>query len=48
MTTPPCPRPVPRRPRPAGRAAGLALALAVLAGLAWTAGMIYTLAGWVR
>ncbi|MER7715240.1 hypothetical protein AB0K81_27205 [Streptomyces werraensis] len=32
--------------RPTGRAVTLGLALAVLAGAGWTAGMIYTLITW--
>ncbi|MFG3322251.1 morphogenic membrane protein MmpA [Streptomyces sp. NPDC048171] len=32
--------------RPVGRTARAGLALAVVAGLAWVGGMIYTLAGW--
>ncbi|WP_183154709.1 morphogenic membrane protein MmpA [Streptomyces shenzhenensis] len=46
MTTHPCPRPVTRRPRLTRRGAALALALAVLAGLAWTIAMICTLLRW--
>lgn len=46
MTTHPCPRPVTRRPRLTRRGAALALALAVLAGLAWTVAMICTLLRW--
>jgi hypothetical protein len=32
--------------RPVGRAVSVALVLAAAAGLAWTAGMIYTVARW--
>ncbi|MFI6208221.1 morphogenic membrane protein MmpA [Streptomyces sp. NPDC051041] len=32
--------------RPVGRAVTAGLVLALLAGLGWTAGMIYTVAGW--
>ncbi|MFF0227719.1 morphogenic membrane protein MmpA [Streptomyces sp. NPDC004629] len=46
MTTHSRPRTVARRPGPNGRSAALVLALAVLAGLAWTAAMIYTLLRW--
>lgn len=46
MTTHPRPRTLARRPGPTGRPAAVALSLAVLAGLAWTAGMIYTLLRW--
>ncbi|MGW3953283.1 morphogenic membrane protein MmpA [Streptomyces sp. NPDC004752] len=46
MTTHSSPRPVARHPRPTGRAAAVALVLAVLAGLAWTVAMIYTLLWW--
>ncbi|MDT6987191.1 morphogenic membrane protein MmpA [Streptomyces lusitanus] len=41
------PRTAVRTPvRPTGRAVTLGLALAVLAGLGWVAGMIYTLIAW--
>lgn len=37
----------PARPgRPVGRTALAGLALAVVAGLAWVGGMIYTIVGW--
>ncbi|WP_185832108.1 morphogenic membrane protein MmpA [Streptomyces sp. WAC 04229] len=48
MTTRRTPEYSARPGRPVGRTAlaGLALALAVVAGLAWVGGMIYTIAGW--
>ncbi|MER6528697.1 hypothetical protein [Streptomyces sp. NPDC001508] len=46
MTTHPRPRTVARRPGPTGPSAAAVLALAVLAGLGWTAAMIYTLLRW--
>ncbi|MFI8949984.1 morphogenic membrane protein MmpA [Streptomyces sp. NPDC053750] len=39
-------RPVPQTRRPAERAVGAGLVLAVVAGLAWLGGMIYTIVGW--
>lgn len=46
MTTHQAPKPSAEPPRPVGRAVTAALALAVPAGLAWTAGMIYTVIVW--
>ncbi|MET9912413.1 hypothetical protein ABZZ74_37445 [Streptomyces sp. NPDC006476] len=40
------PRPLADPNRPVERAVNLALVLAVLAGLGWICGMIYTVAGW--
>ncbi|MFG3661718.1 morphogenic membrane protein MmpA [Streptomyces sp. NPDC047706] len=46
MTTHRAPEPLAHRGRPVERAVTSALILAVLAGLAWLGGMIYTLAQW--
>ncbi|CAL9283882.1 hypothetical protein SUDANB66_00784 [Streptomyces sp. SudanB66_2053] len=43
---PPRSTPVRTPVRPTGRAVTLGLTLAVLAGLGWVAGMIYTLIAW--
>lgn len=48
MTTHRAPKPVTGPGRPVERAVTIGLVLAVLAGLGWIAGMIYTLAGWPR
>lgn len=40
------PRPLADPNRPVERAVNVALVLAVLAGLGWIFGMIYTVAGW--
>ncbi|WP_208818426.1 morphogenic membrane protein MmpA [Streptomyces marokkonensis] len=46
MTTHRAPEPVAADGRPVERAVTVGLALAVLAGLGWIAGMIYTLVEW--
>ncbi|MFD7689583.1 morphogenic membrane protein MmpA [Streptomyces sp. NPDC059781] len=46
MTTHRAPEPVAADGRPAERAVTVGLALAVLAGLGWIVGMVYTLAEW--
>ncbi|MFC5635604.1 morphogenic membrane protein MmpA [Streptomyces bullii] len=46
MTTHRAPKPAADPSRPVERAVTIGLVLAVLAGLAWIAGMIYTLAEW--
>ncbi|MFE0553974.1 morphogenic membrane protein MmpA [Streptomyces pilosus] len=46
MTTHRADRPVAVDGRPVGRTVTIGLALAVLAGLGWTAGMIYTMVAW--
>ncbi|MEU6257199.1 hypothetical protein [Streptomyces sp. NPDC047043] len=46
MTTHRAPKPLADPNRPVERAVTAALILAVLAGLGWIAGMIYTIAGW--
>ncbi|MFE9708055.1 morphogenic membrane protein MmpA [Streptomyces sp. NPDC005930] len=48
MTAPRAPKySYPAQPgRPADRAVAAGLVLAVIAGLAWIGGMIYTIAGW--
>ncbi|MFF8035729.1 MULTISPECIES: morphogenic membrane protein MmpA [unclassified Streptomyces] len=46
MTTRRAPRSVAADGRPVGRAVTVGLALAVLAGLGWIAGMVCTLAAW--
>ncbi|MDG9715941.1 morphogenic membrane protein MmpA [Streptomyces sp. DH24] len=46
MTSHRAPKPLAHPSRPAERAVTVALVLAVLAGLAWIAGMIYTVAEW--
>lgn len=46
MTTHRAPKPLADPDRPVERAVTAALILAVVAGLAWIAGMIFTVAGW--
>ncbi|MET7848789.1 hypothetical protein AB0D78_12545 [Streptomyces avermitilis] len=46
MTTHRSPKPMARPAQPDERAVTAALVLAVIAGLAWTVGMIYTVLGW--
>ena len=46
MTTHRAPKPLADPDRPVERAVNAALVLAVLAGLGWIAGMIYTLVEW--
>ncbi|WP_454319680.1 morphogenic membrane protein MmpA [Streptomyces phaeoluteigriseus] len=46
MTTHRAPKPFADPDRPVERAVNAALVLAVLAGLGWIAGMIYTLVEW--
>ncbi|MFJ9737401.1 morphogenic membrane protein MmpA [Streptomyces sp. NPDC101166] len=46
MTTHRCPEPPAGPALPVRRAMNAALVLALLAGLGWIAGMIYTLARW--
>lgn len=46
MTTHRAPKPVAAGGRPVERAVTVGLALAVVAGLGWTVGMIYTLVQW--
>ncbi|MBX9392633.1 hypothetical protein K4749_03235 [Streptomyces sp. TRM72054] len=46
MTAHRAPKPLAHPTRPVERAVTLALVLAVLAGLGWIGGMIYTLAEW--
>lgn len=46
MTTHRAPKPLADPNRPVERAVTAALVLAVLAGLGWIGGMIYTVAGW--
>ncbi|KAB1986409.1 hypothetical protein F8144_22185 [Streptomyces triticiradicis] len=46
MTTCHAPKPAAEPSRPAGRAVTAALVLAVPAGLAWAAGIIYTVFAW--
>ncbi|WP_432117748.1 morphogenic membrane protein MmpA [Streptomyces sp. bgisy032] len=46
MTTPRAPKPVAHPTQTVERAVTVGLVLAVLAGLAWIAGMIYTIAEW--
>jgi hypothetical protein len=46
MTTHRAPKPVAADGRPVERAVTVGLTLAVLAGLGWIAGMIYTLVEW--
>ncbi|GHH95159.1 morphogenic membrane protein MmpA [Streptomyces capillispiralis] len=46
MTTHRAPKPVAADGRPAERTVIIGLVLAVLAGLGWIAGMIYTLVEW--
>ncbi|KUO05731.1 hypothetical protein AQJ67_02580 [Streptomyces caeruleatus] len=46
MTTHRAPKPLADPDRPVERAVTAALVLAVVAGLAWIGGMIFTVAGW--
>ncbi|WAU86681.1 hypothetical protein O1Q96_31710 [Streptomyces sp. Qhu-G9] len=46
MTTHRAPKPAAGPSQPVERAVMAALVLAVLAGVAWIAGMIYTVMGW--
>jgi hypothetical protein len=46
MTTHRAPKPLSHPSQPVERAVTVGLVLAVLAGLGWIAGMIYTVAGW--
>ncbi|POX45756.1 hypothetical protein C3489_33410 [Streptomyces sp. Ru71] len=46
MTTHRAPKPLADPARPVERAVNVALVLAVLAGLAWICGMVYTLVAW--
>ncbi|MFJ1805801.1 MULTISPECIES: morphogenic membrane protein MmpA [unclassified Streptomyces] len=46
MTTHRAPKPLADPNRPVERAVNAALILAVLAGLGWIVGMVYTLAQW--
>lgn len=46
MTTPRAPKSAARPGRPGERAMMAGLVLAVAAGVAWTAGMVYALMGW--
>ncbi|MER5214536.1 hypothetical protein ABT063_29235 [Streptomyces sp. NPDC002838] len=46
MTTHRAPKPLADPDRPVERAVTAALVLAVLAGLGWIGGMIYTVVGW--
>ncbi|MEV6957794.1 hypothetical protein AB0M97_01015 [Streptomyces sp. NPDC051207] len=46
MTTHRATEPAARSSQPVGRAVTVALVCAVLAGLAWIAGMIHTVAAW--
>lgn len=46
MTTHRAPKPLADPDRPVERAVTVALVLAVVAGLAWIGGMIFTVAGW--
>ncbi|MGC3003532.1 morphogenic membrane protein MmpA [Streptomyces sp. G35A] len=46
MPTHRAPKPVAAPGRPVERAVTVGLALAVLAGLGWIAGMVYTLVAW--
>ena len=46
MTTHRAPKPLADTDRPVERAVTAALVLAVVAGLAWIGGMIFTVAGW--
>ncbi|CAM5656172.1 putative protein OS=Streptomyces tendae OX=1932 GN=F3L20_14865 PE=4 SV=1 [Streptomyces tendae] len=46
MTAPRAPKYSAQPGRPADRAVAAGLVLAVIAGLAWMGGMIYTIAGW--
>ncbi|MGX4688570.1 morphogenic membrane protein MmpA [Streptomyces sp. JNUCC 63] len=46
MTTYRSPKPLADPNRPVERAVNATLVLAVLAGLGWIGGMIYTVAGW--
>jgi hypothetical protein len=46
MTTHRAPKPAASSPQPVERALMAGLILAVLAGVGWIAGMIYTVMGW--
>ncbi|MFJ9814936.1 morphogenic membrane protein MmpA [Streptomyces sp. NPDC101151] len=46
MTTHRAPKPLADPNRPVERAVNAALVVAVLAGLAWIGGMLWTLVGW--
>jgi hypothetical protein len=46
MTTHRAPKPAAHPTQPVERAVTAALVLAVIAGLAWIGGMIYTVSGW--
>lgn len=48
MTTHRAPKPAASPAQPVERAVTAALIVAVLAGLAWIFGMIYTVTGWAR
>ncbi|KOV57607.1 hypothetical protein ADL01_40110 [Streptomyces sp. NRRL WC-3618] len=48
MTTHRAPKPVASPTQPVERAVTAALIVAVLAGLAWIVGMIYTVTGWAQ
>ncbi|WP_320782965.1 morphogenic membrane protein MmpA [Streptomyces sp. CRN 30] len=48
MTTHHAPKPAAGTVHHAGRAVTAGLLLAMLAGLAWVAGMIYTVSGWAQ
>lgn len=48
MTTRHAPKSAAVSVQPAGRAVTAGLLLAVLAGIAWLAGMIYTVSGWAQ
>ncbi len=48
MTTHRAPKPATGPVQPVERAVTAGLVLAALAGLAWIAGMIYTVAGWAQ
>ncbi|WP_200304250.1 morphogenic membrane protein MmpA [Streptomyces adelaidensis] len=48
MTTHRAPKTATGPTQPVERAVTTGLLLAVIAGLAWTAGMIYTLTGWAQ
>ncbi|MEH0417042.1 morphogenic membrane protein MmpA [Streptomyces sp. B21-083] len=48
MTTHRAPKPVTSPAQPVERAVTAALVVAVLVGLAWIGGMIYTVTGWAQ
>jgi hypothetical protein len=48
MTTHRAPKPAASPVQPVERAVLAALVLAVLAGVAWIAGMVYTVTGWAQ